>query len=92
MPIRRDVLLPEAADASTKLRLLATMQIFEVQLDQPWIVEIGCKVMGGQRRIPAHAGDRTPNLGRQMIDTFRIPGIIAPCLTVASECTRLIGK
>jgi hypothetical protein len=72
--------------------LLITMQIFEVQLDQPRIVEIGCKVMSGPRRIPAHAVDGAPNLGRQTIDTFRIPRIVVPYLTAASECTWLIGK
>ena len=41
--------------------------------------------MSGLRPIPAHAGDGTPNLGRQTIDTFRIPGIVVPNLTSASE-------
>src|SRR5712664_4805618 len=35
MPPRRDVLLPEATSAPAKLCLLITMQMFEVQLDQP---------------------------------------------------------
>jgi hypothetical protein len=35
MPTRRDVLLPEATSAPAKLCLLITMQMFEVQLDQP---------------------------------------------------------
>ena len=48
--------------------------------------------MRGPRRIPAHAVDGAPNLGRQMIDTFRIPRIVVPYLTAASECTWLIGK
>ncbi len=47
--------------------------------------------MSGPRRIPAHAGDGTPNLGRQTIDMIRIPGIVVPCLTAASKC-ELIGK
>jgi len=48
--------------------------------------------MRGPRRIPAHAVDGAPNLGRQTIDTFRIPRIVVPYLTAASECTWLIGK
>ena len=71
-----------------KTCLLITMQMFEVQLDQPRIVEIGCKVVSGPRPIPAHAGDGTPNLGRQTIDTFRIPGIVVPYLTAASDDAR----
>ena len=78
--------------APAKTCLLITMQMFEVQLDQPRIVEIGCKVVSGPRPIPAHAGDGTPNLGRQTIDTFRIPEIFVPYLTAASECRWLIGK
>ena len=35
MPTRRDVLLPEATGAPAKLCLLITMQMFEVQPDQP---------------------------------------------------------
>src|SRR6266702_10357 len=48
--------------------------------------------MRGPRRIPAHTVDGAPNLGRQTIDTFRIPRIVVPYLTAASECTWLIGK
>jgi hypothetical protein len=48
--------------------------------------------MSGLRRIPAHAGDGTSNLGRQTIDTFRIPEIFVPYLTAASKCWWLIGK
>ena len=35
MPTCRDVFLPEATGAPAKLRVLITMQMFEVQLDQP---------------------------------------------------------
>jgi hypothetical protein len=47
--------------------------------------------MRGPRRIPAHAVDGAPNLGRKMIDTF-LHGSSCPILTAASECTWLIGK
>jgi hypothetical protein len=92
VPGCRNVLLPETTGAPAKLCLLITTQMFEVQLDQPRIVEIGCKVVGSPRCIYAHAGDGTPNLGRQTLDTLRIPGIVAPYLTAASECGWLIGK
>jgi hypothetical protein len=48
--------------------------------------------VSGPRRIPAHTGDGTSNLGWQTLDTFRIPDISVPYLTAASECKWLIGK
>jgi hypothetical protein len=93
MPTCRDVFLPEATGAPAKLCLLITMQIFEVQLDPPSIVEIRCKVTSDAcRRISAHTGDGTPNIERQTIDTFRIPGIVVRYLAAASECRWLIGE
>jgi hypothetical protein len=66
--------------------------MFEVQLHQARIVEIGRKVMTGARWIAAHADDRIPNLRRQTLDMFRIPGIVVANLAAASECAWLIAK
>jgi hypothetical protein len=60
--------------------------MFEVQLHQVRIVEIGRKVVTGARWISAHADDGIPNLGRQVFDMFRIPGIVVGNLAAASEC------
>jgi len=65
--------------------------MFEVQLHQARIVEIGRKVVTGARWISAHADDSIPSLGRQTIDMFRIPGIVMSNLAAASE-RGLIGK
>lgn len=65
--------------------------MFEVQLHQARIVEIGRKVVTSAR-ISAHADDSIPNLGRQTFDMFRIPGIVVANLAAASECEWMIAK
>lgn len=88
----RDVFLVEAISSSAKRYLLITVQVFKVQLDQTRIVEIRRKVMTGIRWMSAHPDHRIPDLGRQTIDMFRIPGRVVSNLTTAGEHAWLIAK
>jgi hypothetical protein len=88
----RDVFLVEATSSSAKNCLLITVQMFEVQLDQARIVEISRKVVTGARWMSAHPDHCIPDLGRQMIAMFRIPGRVVPNLTTASEYAWLVAK
>jgi hypothetical protein len=87
-----NVFLAEATISPAICPLLITPQMFEVQLDQSRIVEIGRKVVSGARLMPAHADNSTPHLGRQLINMFRIPGIVVANLTATSECEWLIAN
>jgi hypothetical protein len=88
----RDVYFVEATGSSAESYLLVTVQMFEVQLNQTRIVEIGRKVMTGARWMSAYPDHGIPDLGRQMIEMFRIPGWVVHNLTTASEYARLIAK
>jgi hypothetical protein len=80
----RNIFLAEAGISAAKSYLTLTVQIFEVQLHQARVVGIGRKVVTGERWISAHPDDSIPNLGRQTIDTFRIPRIVVSNLAAAS--------
>ena len=88
----RNIFLVEASISPAECCLPLTVQMFEVQLHQAGIVEIGRKVVTGARWISAHADDSIPNLGRQTIDMFRIPGIVVSNLAAASQCVWLIAE
>ena len=88
----RNVFLVQATISPAICCPLVTVQMFEVQLDQVRVVEIGRKVVTGVRWMSAHADDSTPNLGRQPLDMFRIPGLVVSNLTPASKCAWLIKK
>jgi hypothetical protein len=81
----RNVFLMQATISPAKCCLPVTVQMFEVQLHQARIVEIGRKVVTGARWISAHADDSIPNLRRQTFDMFRIPGIVVANLAATSE-------
>ena len=92
MATGRNIFLVEATISPAKCCPPVTVQMFEVQFHQVRVVEIGRKIMSGARLISTHAGNGIPNLGRQTIDMFGIPGIVVPNLTAAGECVWLIAK
>lgn len=88
----RNIFVAEASIFPAQCCRPITVQMFEVQLHQARIVEIGRKVLAGARSISAHADDGIANFRRQTIDTFRTPWIVVPYLAAASECRWLVGK
>jgi hypothetical protein len=81
----REVFVVETTISPAITRLVITSQMLEVQLDHTRIIKISRKVVSGARQMSAHADDGSPNLPRQTIDAFRIPGIVVANLTGASE-------
>lgn len=80
----RNVFLVQANISPAKHCLPVTVQMFEVQLHQARIVEIGREVVSGAWWISTHADNSIPNLGRQMFDMLWIPGIVVTDLAGAS--------
>lgn len=82
----RNIYPVEATISPAKSCLSITEEMFEVQLHQARIVEIGRKVVTGPRWVSAHADNGIPNVGRQTFNMLRIPGIVVRSLTGKGEC------
>jgi hypothetical protein len=60
-----------------KRRTTIAVEMLEVQLNQPRILEIRSEVVLGSRRLAAHLHYSAPNLYGKLSDMLRIPAMLA---------------
>src|SRR5215471_14703920 len=83
------LLVKAAVHAAIYLAALA-VEMLKVQFDYSGIVEVGRKVVSGDR--PAHVNDRVSYFRRKTVNVFRIPGLVVRKSTSSCECAGLSTK
>jgi hypothetical protein len=89
---RLGILLVQASSLLAKSHLIPTPQIFEVQLDDPRVIEVGREIMRRVRGQSTHANDGISDFRGQAIDVLGIPGIIVSNLASTGEGGGWIGE